>query len=112
MVSALKDLASLISKSRDGVLPSIQVFPPIDINTVAKDLELERHGQSNGSRNQPPQDSDLEDSVEGDVFAEIQQRAWKAGEEYRTQLDLYDGRIRQATVGTDQRVAIEQAGQD
>jgi hypothetical protein len=110
-MSALSDLVNLLSRSRDGVLPSMQTFAPLDIDAISNELKLEHHGKTNGSRNKPSADTDMEDSVEGDILAEIQRRAWKAGEEYRSQLELYDGRIRQALLATDQRVAIEAAGE-
>lgn len=110
-MSALSDLVNLLTKSREGVLPSIQAFPPLDIETIATDLQLETRAKESGSHNQPMPDTDLEDSLEGDILADIQRRAHKASEDYRSQLDLYDGRIQRAFLATNQRVAIEAAGE-
>jgi hypothetical protein len=93
------------------VLPSTQAFPPLDIERVASDLRLRERAEENGKLNRPATDSEVEDVTESDVLAEIERRARKAGDEYRSQLELYDGRIRRAFISTDQRAAIEAAGE-
>ena len=111
MPRALNDLLQSLKQSRDGVLPSIQSFPPLDITQIAGELRLEDRAEEQGKVDQPPTDSDLEDVVEGDILAEIERRARKSGEEYRSQLALYDGRIQRALASTDQRSSIEAAGE-
>lgn len=111
MPRALSHLIKLLMGSREGVLPSMQAFPPLDIEQIASELRLEARAEENSKLNQPPPDSEVEDAAEGDILAEIERRARKAGEDYRSQLDLYDGRIRRALISTDQRASIDAAGE-
>jgi len=111
MPGALSDLINLLKGNREGILASVQGFPPLDIDQLAKDINLQTRGAENGERNQPEPTSDVEDAAEGDIAAEIEHRARKAGEDYRAQLDLYDVRIRRATDTLDQRAAINAAAE-
>lgn len=111
MSGALRDLVRSLMGSREGVLPSIQAFPPLDIEQIASELHLDAHAKESGMLNQPAPDSDVEDAAEGDILAEIELRARKAEEDYRSQLDLYDGRIRRALISANQRTSIEAAGE-
>jgi hypothetical protein len=111
MPGALSELIRSLMGSREGVLPSIQAFPPLDIAQIASELHLDVRAKENGKLNQPAPDSDAEDTVEGDILAEIEIRARKAQEDYRSQLDLYNGRIRRALISANQRTSIEAAGE-
>jgi hypothetical protein len=89
----------------------MQSFPPLDIDKIARDLQIEEKASQNGSSNEPSSDSIVEDSVEGAIFDEIERRARKSAEEYRSQIDLYEGRIRRAVISTDLRTRINVAGE-
>ena len=112
MPKPLSDLVSEFWGSRDGVLPSIQAFPPLDFEPLARELKLDERAAEAAGRNQPPSDSDHEDTAELDVRAEIERRARKAGEDYAAAKDLYEARIRRALVSVNQRIAIEAAGEN
>jgi hypothetical protein len=111
MARALGKVLTSMMGTREGVVPSIQNFPPVDIEQVARDLKLDTRGEEAGRLERPHEGGNAEDLAELDVAAEIERRARKASEEYRTQHDLYDGRIRRALVSSDQRAEIEAAGQ-
>jgi hypothetical protein len=108
----LTALVQSLLGTREGVLPSIQVFPPLDMERLARDLRLEDRAKENGTHNQPATEDEVEDATEGDIVAEIERRARKANEDYRSQLDLYDGRIRRALISTDARAAIDAAAKN
>lgn len=112
MPGALKDLLERLTHSREGVLPSIQAFPPLDIEQIASELRLDVRGTEDGGLNQPASDSELETIAEGDVLAEIERRARKGQDDYGSQLDLYDGRIRRALISADLRASVEAAGEN
>ncbi len=110
-----KSLAELVTEfwgSRDGVLPSIQVFPPLDFEQIGKQLEVDKRALEAGKKNLPPTDADDEDSTERDIKAELEVRTRKAGEDYLAAKDLYEARIRRALVSVNQRIAIEAAGEN
>jgi hypothetical protein len=110
--NALKTLLASLKGSRDGVLPSIQSFAPLDVNQIANELRVEARGTENGAQNHPVSESEVEDAVEGDIRAEIERRIRNASENYGAQLNLYDGRIRRALVSVDQTASIESAGEN
>lgn len=111
MTSALSQLLRSLTRSREGVLPSLQAFPPLDVEEIAARLNLDSRAREQGMLNQPDSASPVEDSVELDIRAEIERHARKAEEEYRSNLDLYEGRIRRSAISADQRAAIEAAGE-
>lgn len=112
MPKSLSDLVTEFWGSRDGVLPSIQTFPPVDFEQLARELKLDERANEAARKNQPPTDTDHEDTAELDVRAEIERRARKAGEDYSAAKDLYEARIRRALVSVNQRIAIEAAGEN
>lgn len=111
MSGPLDELIKRIMGSREGVLPSIQTFPPVDVEQVADELRLKPRAQLAGENEQPPADGTAEDLAELEIAAEMERRARKAAEVYRSQLNLYEGRIQNALLATDQGVHVEAAGQ-
>ena len=104
-------MASMMG-TREGMLPSIQAFPPLDVEQIARELRVSERAEEAGETGHPPPDAVGPDLVELDILAEIERRARKANEDYLSQRDLYEGRIRRAVIGADQRVKIEAAGQN
>lgn len=110
MTPPLKNLLQNMMGSRDGVIPSIQAFPLLDIEQIACELRLDNRAAEAGQREQPPTEGTVEDVAELDIASEVENRARKGGEDYRSQLDLYEGRIRRTLITTDQSADIEAAG--
>jgi hypothetical protein len=50
---------------------SIQIFPDLDVNKVAADLELVRHGVERGRKDQPPSTGSALDEVENRIVERI-----------------------------------------
>ncbi len=111
MPGLMSDLVKSLTGSREGVLPSAQVFPAVDLDQVATELRLEARGRDDGQANLPPSNGSLEPAAESDVRAEIERRASRALQDYRLQVDLYEGRIRRGLVAADLRTSIEAAGE-
>lgn len=106
MKRAFQDVLGSLKSLRDGVLPSTQAFPPLDVDQISRDLDL-----AHLARERPitPANGAAE-SAELKISQEIQNRARKAAEEYRTRLSLYESRIREATANSELRIEIEAAG--
>src|SRR5678816_4085969 len=98
-------------RGRDAVYPSIQSFPALDVGQIARELALEAKADEAGRSNQPPKEIEAADATELVIRDEIERRHRKAQEEFESQLELYDGRIRRALLSTDQRTLIEAAGE-
>lgn len=111
MQSTFRELIRSLSGSRDGVVLSIQSFAPVDVEQLANKLHLDARARENGERNQPPPDSDTEDVAEREILAQIEILSRKAEEEFHSQLDLYDARIRRALHSGSQGASIDAAGQ-
>jgi hypothetical protein len=90
----------------------MQAFPPLDVEQIAGELRLKVRGKENGNLNQPASDSNIEDSTEGDILSEIERRQRKAEEDYRSQLNLYEGRIHRVLISANVVTSIEAAGQN
>jgi len=106
MKRAFQDVLDSLKSLRDGVLPSTQAFPPLDVDQISRDLDLEHLARE---RPITPADGAAE-SAELRISQEVQNRARKAAEEYRTRLALYESRIREATASSELRIEIEAAG--
>lgn len=111
-MSTLSEIIKSLSSTREGVLPSLQTFPPLDVEQIATELRLDMAGNTDGKHNQPPTDSIQESVTEGRIRTEIERRGRKALDEYRSQLDLYEGRIRRALNVAQLRPSVEAAGQN
>jgi hypothetical protein len=111
MAKRLRDLVQSLRASREGYVPAVQAFPSLDLDQIARNLELEQRGKADGELNRPSADSDVEHTAEQDVRAEIDHRARKAAEDYRSQLDIYHARIQRAVGSTDLGVEIDAAGE-
>ena len=50
MSGSLKDILAGLMGSREGVLPSIQSFPPLDLDQIARELKLNSRAEEAGKR--------------------------------------------------------------
>jgi hypothetical protein len=111
MPRSLHTLLTVINGTRDAVRPSIQSFPPFDVEQVAAELTIDERATKHGADGKPREDAETPDSNELEIAEEIERRARKAGEEYRAALELYDSRIRDAIISSELRVEVESAGE-
>ena len=110
MAKSIRDLVASVMDPGDGVLPEMQVFPPLNVDQIAGELRLEERAEKAGREGQPPSQADGPDMVELDILDCIERLARKAHEVYLSQIDQYEGRIRRAIATADLRVQIEAAG--
>ena len=111
MSRSLESVLTLINGSRDAVRPSIQSFPPLNVEQIAAELGIEARARKQAEEGKPPTDAAAPDSEELAIGEEIERRARKAAEEYRAQLELYESRIRDAIITSELRVEVESAGE-
>jgi len=111
MPRSLETILTLINGSREALLPSIQTFPPLNVEQIAQELAIDVRARQQGADGKPPEDAEGPDSEELAIGEEIERRARKAAEEYRTALELYESRIRDAIISSELRVEVESAGE-
>src|SRR5688572_14676637 len=111
MQGKLQALIAQLQGTRDAVQASLQAFPPLDLQQVSAKLNVEARSTESGRANRPSTDAASPDLLELDVLSEIEQRATRAGGEYRSVTELREGRIRRALINADTAVEIEAAGQ-
>ncbi len=110
MAKSVKELVVRTMGATDGVPPSSQTFPPLDVEQVARILRLDERAEKAGRARQPAADADGPDVAELEVLGIIEEAARKANEDYLSQRDFYEGRIRRAAITPDLRVQLEAAG--
>jgi hypothetical protein len=111
MPSAFQRLIDGMRRSREGVLPSSQAFPAIDENQLVSELRLDERASEDGRANEPAADATAPSLAELDIRAAIERAARKAHEDYLSQRDLYETRLRLAVTSGEELVQIEAAGQ-
>ena len=110
MAKSVRDLVASIMDPGEGGLPVIPVFPPLDVEQIARDLRIDERAETAGRAGQPLAQADGPDMVELDVLDHIERLARRAHEIYLSQIDHYEGRIRRAVITSDLRIQIEAAG--
>ena len=111
MPRSLQTLLTVINGTRDAMRPSIQSFPPLNVEQIAAELSIDARARAQGAEGKPKEDAEAPDSDELAIGEEIERRARKAAEEYRAALELYDSRIRDAIISSELRVEVESAGE-
>src|SRR5690606_36873031 len=111
MSRSLESVLTFISGSRDAVRPSIQSFPPLNVEQIAAELAIDARARKQGADGKPPADAATPGSEELAIGEDIERRARSAAEEYRAQLELYESRIRDAIISSELRVEVESAGE-
>ena len=110
MPKSVRELVAATMGKPAGALPSIQTFPPLDVEQIARELRLDERAEKAAMAGQPSPDSDGPDSAELDVLGKIETCARKASEDYLSQRDVYEGRIQRSAITPDLQVQIESAG--
>lgn len=111
MPRSLQNVLTLINGTRDALRPSIQAFPPLNVEQIAAELSIHDRARKLAAQGKPAADAESPDSEELAIAEDIERRARKAAEEYRASLELYDSRIRDAIIASELRVEVESAGE-
>jgi hypothetical protein len=98
MANVFDRLLTKLSGTKEGVLPSAQAFPPIDAHQLEGDLRDAARVRGN-----PVSDLEIRQALE--VFLR------RAEDSFRSQLEIYDGRIRRAQVLSNLSLEIQAAGE-
>ncbi|HEX7337149.1 MAG TPA: hypothetical protein VF252_08075 [Gemmatimonadales bacterium] len=110
MAKSVKDLVARTMGGAESAPPSSQTFPPLEVEQIARMLRLDERAENAGRARLPAADAEGPDGVELEVLGVIEEAARKANEDYLSQRDFYEGRIRRAAITPDLKVQLEAAG--
>lgn len=92
-LSAISRLISGLKREYHDYKPSSDIFPALNPNKVASDLELHRLGIENAGRNHPPADSTSMDNVEIRIIDRIEEEKNTAHNTYSEEVRVYAERL-------------------
>lgn len=99
MSRGVADLVAFLKGSKDAWVPTLSTFPEVDVGQLARDMELERKAEERKSASAPVVlDEGGHDLTELELSEDIRHRARLASNDYVTQMDLYEARLRDAAV--------------
>ncbi|QRM35447.1 hypothetical protein [Microvirga sp. VF16] len=91
--SAVARLLSGLRNEYHDFKPSLQAFPDINPDRIARDLDLGREARTRGERNEPPFESDSMDEIELRVVDRIETHRNSAHDSMSEELRVYDQRL-------------------
>jgi hypothetical protein len=110
MAKSVRALVASIMDPGDGELPGVDPLPPLDLDQIARELQLDERAEQAGRAGEPLPQADGPDIAELDILDYIERLARKAHEVYLSQIDQYETRIRKAVITEDLKIQIEAAG--
>lgn len=90
---ALNRLWQKVSETSHDFRVSTQIFPALDVDRVARDLELERKASERGASNEPPSESTTFDEVELAIIERIEAERTAARQQLEDQLQTFGERL-------------------
>lgn len=90
---ALNRLWQKVSESSHDFRISTQIFPSLDIDRIARDLELERVAVERGAANEPPSDVAALDQTELRIIERIEAEKTAARQQLEDQLQTFGERL-------------------
>ncbi|WP_115981945.1 hypothetical protein [Rhodosalinus sediminis] len=93
----------------DEFKPSAAVFPDIDRERIAKELDLRGCGQERGREGQPSSDAKVLDMVEMSAVSRVEELRRRGLETFESHRKAYSERLARATAA---RMAVEQGTRD
>ena len=112
MRASVKHLLAFLAGTREARVGSVQVFPPVDADQLARELNLQDRASAAGKGGQPAPDADGPDSNERSIVFEVERYNRRAREDYDEARSIYEGRIRRAQVTGSQETMIAAAAQN
>ena len=94
MSGSLSRLRNLAQGNRSQNQPTLLEFPPLDVDQIASDIELDKRGTERGAAGEPRSGSTTLDRVEKEVVDKVQRSQQAAVEQLTGQLDICSERLR------------------
>jgi hypothetical protein len=102
--SAIARLLSLVNQSRHDYRPGTDVFLELNVDRLAKELQLAKDGAERGAAERPAQDAQTLDDVEHRIVERIEGHKQDAHKLYLEHLHTYDERL--AALDFEERFAV------
>lgn len=68
---SLKDLATQLAGARHPYVPTTMTFSPLDVDTIARDLDLKKTGTDRGARDKPDSQLNSFDGIEKKIVSYV-----------------------------------------
>lgn len=90
---ALNRLAATIRGRSHDFKSSTEIFPTLEVDTISRTLELERHGTERGNLNQPPPSQKALDEIEQSVVERVETEKKTAHQIVEDQFQSFTDRL-------------------
>jgi hypothetical protein len=104
--SALARLLALLKQPQHDYRPATQVFLDLNVNRIADELQLARHGMERGKECRPDKDAQTFDDVEHQIIERVEAHKQDGHSIYLDQLHTYDERL--TALNFEERFAVIQ----
>jgi hypothetical protein len=91
--SAISRLLNILSQPRHDYRPATTLFLDLDINRIAKELQLEKKGAERGAEDRPDKNAQMSDDNEHQIIERIEGHKQDAHNIYLDELHTYDERM-------------------
>jgi hypothetical protein len=108
----LDSLNTYMRGDKDAWKPTINQFAEINGAQLANDLSLAQRGAERMQAVSVQTDENGLDAVERSIVEEIRQRARIARNDFNARIDLYEARLREASIGAETFVRIKAAAEE
>jgi hypothetical protein len=92
-VSAIAKLLNILGQPRHDYRPATNLFLDLDVNRIAKELQLEKKGAERGAQDRPNKDAQTFDDYEHEIVERIEAHKQDAHTLFLEQIHTYDDRI-------------------
>lgn len=92
-MSKFQALRDLIGQGISPYTPTVNPFLKVDVDAMARQMELEEKGKARGAVNLPPPNGQTLDDIESEIAERIEDEARQAYIECTNELRVVDGRI-------------------
>jgi hypothetical protein len=91
--SALARLLGLLNQPQHVYRPATEVFLDLNVNRIADELQLAKHGMERGKQCRPDKDAQTFDDVEHQIIERVEAHKQDGHSIYLDQLHTYDERL-------------------
>src|SRR5208282_5337578 len=91
--SALARLRALLNQPQHVYRPATEIFLDLNVNLIADELQLAKHGMERGKENRPDKDAQTDDDIEHQIVERVESHKQDGHSIYLDQLHTYDERL-------------------
>jgi hypothetical protein len=104
--SALARLLAVLNQPQNDYRPATEIFLDLNVNRIADELQLSKHGMERGKENRPDKDAQTDDDIEHQIVERVESHKQDGHSIYLDQLHTYDERL--TALNFEERFAVIQ----